>query len=365
MDVEPCITCSGVDFIEFKSEGDLVCRDKDTSDPNRVGGPTSHLLEGLTTTIGRERNDGGLSYTLNRIHARTNNPDRLLVAAFKEVGRMCELLKVNSQIKDRACEVYKEVVEAKSLKGRSVKALAAACLFWACREGKQARTFKEIGAVLGNDVSKKEIGRCFKDLQQLKKDELHKLGASADALASLNNQTVQHPKDFVLSYCNQLRVEFKLKKVAEEIALNAKPHDRRVPWDGRTPTSIASAIVFIAMTMWEIRKESEAARAPGAAAPVQSYASVKAIKNMSDQIMQSVALISSVAEATIRAAYKDLFPHIPQLLPAGFATTEDVARLPNPDSRHVNYPVPNLPPPSAMAGGALPPPVASSGVYGA
>lgn len=32
-----------------------MSQDKDTTDPNRVGGPTNHLLEGLTTTIGRER----------------------------------------------------------------------------------------------------------------------------------------------------------------------------------------------------------------------------------------------------------------------------------------------------------------------
>lgn len=30
-------------------------QDKDSSDPNRVGGPSNPLLQGLTTTIGRER----------------------------------------------------------------------------------------------------------------------------------------------------------------------------------------------------------------------------------------------------------------------------------------------------------------------
>ncbi|GIL65459.1 hypothetical protein Vafri_19245 [Volvox africanus] len=359
MDNEPCVTCQGVDFVEFKSEGDLVCRncgtvkesrlidersewrtfsdkDKDTTDPNRVGGPTNHLLEGLTTTIGRERNDGGLSYTLNRIHSRTNNPDRVIMAAMKEVGHMCEMLKVNGVVKDRALEIYKEVVEAKSLKGRSVKALAASCLFWACRQEKQARTFKEIVAVLGNDVSKKEIGRCFKDLQQIKKDELQKQGASADALASTMNQTVQHPAEFVRNYCNQLRLEFKCKKLAEEIAQNAKPADRRVPWDGRTPTSIASAIVFIAMVLWEIKKEESQSQAAGS---LPAFASLKAAKARADAAMQKVAIISSVAEATIRAAYRDLFPHIAQLLPTPAdkpderITPEMVAKLPNPDSR--------------------------------
>ncbi|EFJ52036.1 hypothetical protein VOLCADRAFT_79408, partial [Volvox carteri f. nagariensis] len=301
---QSCGTVKESRLIDERSEWRTFSdKDKDTTDPNRVGGPTNHLLEGLTTTIGRERNDGGLSYTLNRIHARTNNPDRVIMAAMKEVGRMCELLKVNGTVKDRALEIYKEVVEAKTLKGRSVKALAASCLFWACRQEKQARTFKQIVAVLGNDVSKKEIGRCFKDLQQLKKDELHKQGASADALASTMNQTVQHPAEFVRNYCNHLRLEFKCKKLAEEIAQNAKPQDRRVPWDGRTPTSIASAIVFIAMMLWEIKKEEGQAGAGGSAGQ-PAFASLKAAKARADSAMQKVAIISSVAEATIRAAYK-------------------------------------------------------------
>lgn len=358
---EPCITCGGDDFVEFKSEGDLVCRhcgtvkeshlidersewrtfsdkDKDTTDPNRVGGPTNHLLEGLTTTIGRERNDGGLSHALNRIHARTNNPDRALVAAFKEVSTICDHLKVKGGVKDRACEEYKAVVEAKTLKGRSVKALAAACVFLACRHEKQARTFKEITAVMGSDVSKKEIGRCFKDLQQLKKEALIKGGARGDALASSMNQTVQHPKEFVLSYCNDLKIDFKVKKAAEQIAINAKPQDRRVAWDGRTPTSIASAIVYITVMLEELRKDDEAVRAAAAGTgPPPAGSPFARARAIADTALQHVALVSSVAETTIKAAYKDLYPVIPELLPPKWLPAEDVphliARLPNHDGR--------------------------------
>ncbi len=61
----------------------------------------------------RPQNDGGLSHALNRIHARTNNPDRALVAAFKEVSTICDHLKVKGGVKDRACEEYKAVVEVR------------------------------------------------------------------------------------------------------------------------------------------------------------------------------------------------------------------------------------------------------------
>lgn len=48
-----------------------VAQDKESTDPNRVGGPTNPLLEGggLSTIIGKSR-DGDNSYMLNRIHTR-------------------------------------------------------------------------------------------------------------------------------------------------------------------------------------------------------------------------------------------------------------------------------------------------------
>ena len=57
-------------------------------DPNRVGGPSNPLLEGggLSTVIGKTLGDGGSSFGLNRLHTRSNNPDRNLISAFKKIG---------------------------------------------------------------------------------------------------------------------------------------------------------------------------------------------------------------------------------------------------------------------------------------
>lgn len=98
----------------------------------------------------------------------------------------------------------------------------------------------------------------------------------------------------------------------------------------------------------QIKKEKEEGQVgsntwPSYALGVRPY---KAIKLRAETIMNKVAIISSVAEATIRAAYKDLFPHIAQLLPpqtqppAGLdkpddrITPEILAKLPNPDPRN-------------------------------
>lgn len=58
--------------------------------------------------------------------------------------------------------INRKVDDEKLLKGKSVEAIKAACIYIACREHNSTRTFKEICNL--TRVSKKEIGRCFKQL---------------------------------------------------------------------------------------------------------------------------------------------------------------------------------------------------------
>ena len=73
---------------------------------------------------------------------------------------MADRINLPKTIIDRANNLFKMVHDGKNLKGRANDAIAAACLYIACRQEGVPRTFKEIVAV--STVSKKEIGRCFK-----------------------------------------------------------------------------------------------------------------------------------------------------------------------------------------------------------
>lgn len=68
--------------------------------------------------------DGGVSYTLNKLHNRSSNPDRALLQAFRKVGGLCETLNLPGVVKDSACEIYKNVTTAKLLKGRQTQVRA-------------------------------------------------------------------------------------------------------------------------------------------------------------------------------------------------------------------------------------------------
>lgn len=94
----------------------LLAQDKQGADPNRVGGPTNHLLAdgGLSTVIAGASNkmNTALTSSLQRLQSRSGGgSDRTLQAAFRAVGQMCEKLGLVRVIKDRACELYKQVRE--------------------------------------------------------------------------------------------------------------------------------------------------------------------------------------------------------------------------------------------------------------
>lgn len=76
---------------------------------------------------------------------------------------MGEAISLSRVVVDSAKQLFKKVDENKLLKGKSVEASSAACIYIACREHSVSRTFKEVCAL--TNVSKKEIGRCFKLLQ--------------------------------------------------------------------------------------------------------------------------------------------------------------------------------------------------------
>ncbi len=158
-------------------------QDKESADPNRVGGPNNPLLEGggLSTMIAKGEGSARLARLHNREWVRrsrlrprthsvpypsnpvpaspgpssftwtrpaqrqpkrlsrvrparlrrcpcvpralfcSNNPDKALQKAFKELGVLTEKLRFQGgPVKNIACELYKDAMESGKLKGRSM-----------------------------------------------------------------------------------------------------------------------------------------------------------------------------------------------------------------------------------------------------
>jgi transcription initiation factor TFIIB len=140
--------------------------DQNNDDPSRVGDAANPLLNGnqLETQIaagatGRTRE---LYRAQNKQSSEKTN--KSLLAAYKEIGALCDGFNIQKNVADTAKYLFKVVDDAKAFKGKSQDVIIAGCIFIACRQCKVPRTFTEIFAV--TKVTRKEIGRIYKALEK-------------------------------------------------------------------------------------------------------------------------------------------------------------------------------------------------------
>ena len=119
------------------------------------------------------------------------------------------------------------------LKGRANDAVAAACIYIACRQEEMPRYFKEICAVSRH--SKKEIGHCFKLICQVTNTQIKTVSTS----------------DFMSRYCTNLHLPIQVKKAAIHIAQKAAELDSAPGW---VYLSIAAAAIYMASQASEQKK---------------------------------------------------------------------------------------------------------------
>ncbi|GFQ94580.1 transcription initiation factor IIB [Trichonephila clavata] len=151
--------------IDVDSEWRTFSNEKADSDPSRVGAAENPLLNGsdLSTVIGRDMGDA--SFVKSRTakyqnRKTTRSSEQALINAFKKISNMADRINLPKTIMDRANSLFKQVHEGKILQHRNNDAIVSSCVYVACRQEGVPRTFNEICAVL--NVSKKEVGRCFK-----------------------------------------------------------------------------------------------------------------------------------------------------------------------------------------------------------
>merc|ERR1719219_689724 len=264
-----CSECGlvvGDRVIDVGSEWRTFSSEAGGEDKSRVGGPENTLLGScdLSTMIGPGRMTGGSSSNMdtmamyNNRNSRVSSSDRTLLNAFRTIMNMADRINLPKTIVDRANQLFKMVSDGKFLKGRSNDAIAAACLYIACRQEGVPRTFKEIVAV--STVSKKEIGRCFKLI-------LKAHDTSVDLITT---------GDFMARFCGTLDLAREVQKAATHIAKSSVDFDL-VP--GRSPISVAAAAIYMASQASDDKRPQ-----------------------------REIADIAGVADVTIRQSYKLMLP---------------------------------------------------------
>jgi len=280
-----CSECGlvvGDRVIDVGSEWRTFSSESGGEDKSRVGGPENSLLgSDLSTMIGPATGaasfgaDGNALYNNRRT---TTSSDRTLMNAFRTISNMADRINLTRTITDRASKLFKTVHDGRNLKGRSNDAIAAACVYIACRQEGVPRTFKEVVAV--GTVSKKEIGRCFK------------------LILKAHDTSVDHitTGDFMSRFCGTLSMSREVQKAATCIAKKAMDLDI-VP--GRSPISVAAAAIYMA-----------------------SQASTD------KRTQREIGDIAGVADVTIRQSYKLMLPRAAELFPDGFKFATPIENLP-------------------------------------
>jgi transcription initiation factor TFIIIB Brf1 subunit/transcription initiation factor TFIIB len=140
--------------------------DQNNDDPSRVGDAANPLLNGNQLETQIAAGATGKARELYRAQNKQSSEktNKALLAAYKEIGALCDGFNIQKNVADTAKYLFKIVDDAKAFKGKSQDVIIAGCIFIACRQCKVPRTFTEIFAV--TKVTRKEIGRIYKALEK-------------------------------------------------------------------------------------------------------------------------------------------------------------------------------------------------------
>ena len=182
---------------------------------------------------------------------------------------------------DRAKQLYKRIFDEDHAKGKPNDGIIAACIFLACRQERVGRTFKEIAQL--TRVDRKTVAACVK------------------AIIPLVGPSQQSTDDYVARFCSHLNLSESIKNAA--VAVVKKATDENI-LAGRSPLTVVGACIFLITQLSQTPKTE-----------------------------REISPVAGVSEATIRSAYRDLYPHRMELVPRESAFFKALPQLIAPTMR--------------------------------
>jgi len=211
----------------------------------RVGAPTSYTVhdKGLSTTISQVGYDAfGRKLPLTtriqmwrlrkwqtrtRVHASV---ERNLAQAMNELDLLCNKLYITPTTKEKAAVIYRKALDNSLVRGRSIKAVVAAALYAACRDGGLQRTLQEITrATLTLD--KKDVARCYRLLLRELKIQM----------------PFPYPVGCISKIAEKVNISGKTQGLAIQLLSQAgEKKFGKLADQGKNPTSMAAAALYLA-----------------------------------------------------------------------------------------------------------------------
>lgn len=267
-----CKTCGLViseHMIDYRDSGYV---DREEEKKIHRGLPTTHMLpdKGLTTVISRQERDiydqgfSPLKYQrmirIRRLDGRLTWRKRNLTIASTEIRRLRGQLNLPKTVEETAAVFYRKVLREGLLRGQSIKAMATAALYAACRLNEVPRTFEEISNK--SSARKTVVSRCYRILVQTLK--LRFPPPNPTLLVS------QFVSRLGLSRGTESRVEGRAVSILRDLILKKKVA-------GKDPRGLVAATLYIACQEFGLAKS-------------QSY----------------ISKVVGITEVTLRTRYREI-----------------------------------------------------------
>ena len=230
----------------------------DGLDNRRTGAGLSLKMydKGLYTIIDSKNKDSiGKSLSTNNIQTFSrlrkwdrrsqtkNSAQRSLISALQDLNNVQSKLGLSDTVIERASLFYRKASEKNLIRGRTVKAIAGACLYAACRDLEHTRTLNEISQNFG--IRRKDLSRSYRSLFR----ELGLIVSIADPIKSINK------------IASKIGVEE--KTIRKAVFILDVAQDAEIV-AGKNPEIIAATALYAAcMLTGENKSQSEVALAAG------------------------------------------------------------------------------------------------------
>jgi len=244
--------------LDNSHSGKRAYTNQERNSRDHTGAPISNLVPdiGLTTVIDRQKIKDPDLKRAAKWDTRITWGKRNLLIATTELKRICSNLNLPDHVKMEAMRLYKEAFNAKLLRGRSINAMVAACIYYAVRLKRIPRTFQEI-----SDQSSENI----KDMRRSYRALLREFNLKAPNT---------NPSALIPKYISKLQL-------TQDVAINAKKvvdtFISRFATSGKDPKGIVAGAIYIACK-------------------------IKGLELTQKEIADSVG----VTEVTLRSRYKEL-----------------------------------------------------------
>jgi transcription initiation factor TFIIB len=258
-----CPECGGSEFVTDMETGEIACSQcgivlqegildqkpewraftpEETRTKARTGPPTSlkRFDKGLSTTFQPYKDTYGRALPMrerlkmmrlrkwnirSRVHS---SAERNLSQAMNELTRLSDKLHIPANVEENAALIYRKALDKGLIRGRSIKSIAAASLYAACRLTRTPRSLKEVAKA--STRRRKEISRCYRLLQR----ELE----------------IKMPFDEPIKYVPKIASFAGLNQKTQNIAIQILQKAKKIKADiGKGPAGIAAAALYIASIM--------------------------------------------------------------------------------------------------------------------